>query len=448
MKGLRSTIFLAVVLIGLGAYVYYDASKPEEPASKQEKLFTGFNLDKVEELTVKATNGDTTALKKGSDGGWQITAPVTDRAAETEVVGLSGSVGQLEVVRVIDEKPTDLKQYGLDPPRIEIAFVADSGKSKGKISIGEKSPTGNGLYARRNDEPRVFLISAFQETILNRGTFDLRDKLIVHLQRDKVDGVEVTADGKSVAFKKAGTDWLMTAPLAARADSSTVEGLVGRIETAQMKTIVTSDATAADLKKYGLDKPSLAVTVSLGSAKATLAIGGKGEDGVHYARDASRSVVIGVDSAFVNDLKAGADDYRRHDVFDFRSFNATRLELLRNDQTLVFERTKGTGDNGVDTWRRTAPTAADVDNAKFESLLTALSDLKISGFTDAKAKTGLEKPILKVSAKFDEGKKEESASFGVVGSDTFVSHSDDPGVGKIDQAAYERALKALDELPK
>ena len=52
-------------------------------------------------------------------------------------------------------------------------------------------------------------------------------------------------------------------------------------------------------------------------------------------------------------------------------------------------------------------------------------------------------PALKVSARFDDGKKEETASFAVVGSDTFASHSGDSGVGKVDQSAYDRAVKAL-----
>ena len=158
--------------------------------------------------------------------------------------------------------------------------------------------------------------------------------------------------------------------------------------------------------------------------------------------------MVAVDSAFVTDLKKGANDYRRRDVFDFRSFNANRLEIVRNDQTMVFERTKGSGDKAVDTWKRTAPTAADIDAARFEAALTALSDLKLTGFADPKTKTGLDKPALKVLAKFDDNKKEEAATFGTVGSSTFVSNTGDPGVGTLDQAAYDRAIKALDELPK
>ena len=45
-------------------------------------------------------------------------------------------------------------------------------------------------------------------------------------------------------------------------------------------------------------------------------------------------------------------------------------------------------------------------------------------------------------------KKEESAAFGTVGSSIFVSNTGDPGVGTLDQAAYDRAIKALGELPK
>ena len=42
-----------------------------------------------------------------------------------------------------------------------------------------------------------------------------------------------------------------------------------------MKSIVAENVAPADLKKYGLDKPVASVTLSLGSAKASLLLGGK-----------------------------------------------------------------------------------------------------------------------------------------------------------------------------
>jgi len=271
MRGLRSTIALLVVLVGLGAYVYFVTWKKsgEDTGPKKEKVFAAVEPDKIEELKVKSESGDVTSLKKTS-GTRQIVAPIPAPAAESEIIGLTSALGQMEIVRVIDESPTDLKEYGLDAPRIEVEFKSGEGKPSGRLLVGSKTPTGASLYARRNDEKRVFLIPDFQDSSLNKSTFNLRDKALIKIARDKVDGLEVNVSAKPIQFAKDGSDWKITKPIAARADFSSVEGLVGRIETAQMKSIVTDQASPADLKKYGLDKPEVTVTINQGSARAVV----------------------------------------------------------------------------------------------------------------------------------------------------------------------------------
>src|SRR5207247_750872 len=140
---------------------------------------------------------------------------------------------------------------------------ADKALSR-KLLVGEKSPTGSDLFAQRDGEPRVFLIPAYQESSFNRSTFELRDKTVLKFERDKVDGIEVTAGGKPLQLAKEGGDWKLTRPLQVRADFGSVEGLIGRLQTVQMKSIVTGEPSAADLKKYGLDKPAATVSLSMG----------------------------------------------------------------------------------------------------------------------------------------------------------------------------------------
>src|SRR5439155_11193632 len=202
---------------------------------------------------------------------------------------MTTALAQLSVVRVIDENPTELKDYGLAAPRIEIAFKTDADKTLAHtLLIGEKSPTGADLFAERQGQKRVFLIPAYQESSFNRSTFDLRDKTVLKFERDKVDGIEVSAGGKPLQLAKEGGDWKLAKPLQVRADFGAVEGLIGRLQTLQMKSIVASDPSAADLKKYGLDKPAEAVNLSMASARASLVIGGKADDNTVYARDMSK----------------------------------------------------------------------------------------------------------------------------------------------------------------
>jgi hypothetical protein len=211
---------------------------------------------------------------------------------------------------------------------------------------------------------------------------------------------------------------------------------------------VADNVPPADLKKYGLDKPDATINLSLGSARATLLFGGKAADNTVYARDASKSSVVTVESALLDDMKKSADEYRRKDVFEFRPFNATHIEVTRNGQTIALERTKGQGDNAPDKWKRVSPTAGDLDKEKSDSLLGKLSNIRVVSFADASTKTGLDKPAMTVVVKFDEGKKEDRATFGQVGNDVFVARPGEPGAAKIDAADFNDVIKSLDEIAK
>ena len=450
MRGLRSTIALVVVLIGLGAYIYFVTWKRPEggtTAAKQEKVFASLQADKVVELKVKAESGEVTALKKDAER-WQVVAPISARASESDVIAITSALTSLELTRVIEDAPTDLKQYGLDTAKVEVEFKSGDGKSSGRLLLGDKTATGGGLYARRNDEPRVFLVAAYQQSTFSKSTFDLRDKALISFQRDKLEGMDVSVDGKTLEFAKAGSEWKLTKPLEARADFSAVEGLVGRLETAQIKSVAADEVAPSDLKKYGLDKPAASVTLKVGSARATLLVGGTGGDNnTVFARDTSKSAVVTIDSSLGNDLKKGVDDYRRKDVFEFRAFNANHVELTRNGQAVAFERVKGQGDAG-DKWRRVNPNAGDVDKQKMETFLASLADVRITSFVESTAKTGLDSPALVVDVKFDDGKKQERVSFGQSGSDVYVARPGDPGAGKIEAERFTEATKSLDELSK
>lgn len=451
MRGLKTTIALVVVLGGLLAYIYYVTWKQPEGGTsasdtKVEKVFAGLQSDKIDEIHVHSESGDSTVLKKDRDG-WKITEPIAAAAQESEATGIANALTQLEIARVIDENPANLVEYGLGAPRIEIQFKAEGDKAFRKLLVGQKTPTGANLFAKKNDDKRVFTIAAFQDQTFNRSTFDLRDKTVVKLDRDKVDHVEVDAGNKTLELAKAGGDWKLVKPLQAPADLGAAEGLIGKVQSAQMKSIVTENATPADLKKYGLDKPSATVTLGLGSAKASLLLGGKSENGAVYAKDASKPVVMTVDSMLVDDLKKGADDYRKRDLFAFRAYDTTHIEFARTGPALAFDKIKGAKPEDEDKWRRVGA-SADADKEKMSVLLAKLESLRAMSFVDSTAKTGLDMPILTVTAKYDDGKKEEKVTFGKAGNDIYANRPGEPGAAKVNSTEYDEIIKKLDELAK
>ncbi len=288
MRGLKSTLALLVVLAGLGAYIYFVSWQQNDggsAASNEKRVFQSVESGEIQELTIKSESGDRTTARKEGDA-WQIVAPIQTAAAESELAAATSAVANLDVVRVVDENPTDSAQYGLATPRVEVEYKAGADQTAGKLLLGAKTPTGGHIYAMKNDEKRVFLVAEYQNNSLNKSTFELRDKSVMKIERDKVEGVEVNIAGKGAfQFAKKGEEWKLTQPLGASADFGTVESLVGRVQTAQMKSIVTEQPTPAELKKFGLERPEVAVTLNMGSARATLALGAKSGDDALYARD-------------------------------------------------------------------------------------------------------------------------------------------------------------------
>ena len=85
MRGLRSTIALLVVALGLGAYIYFVTWKGDgnTAASSEKKVFQSIESSDIAELTIKAESGDRTTVKKEGER-WQIVSPIQTPAAEAE----------------------------------------------------------------------------------------------------------------------------------------------------------------------------------------------------------------------------------------------------------------------------------------------------------------------------------------------------------------------------
>ena len=144
---------------------------------------------------------------------------------------------------MVDEKPSDLKPFGLDPARIEIAFKKKGDPALHRVLIGDKTPTGSELYAKLPDTPRVFLVSSYLDSTLNKNTFALRDKRVLQFDRASVQTVELTSGSTVLQFAKEGTEWRIAKPISARGDFGTIEGIVERISSLPMQGITAQETT-------------------------------------------------------------------------------------------------------------------------------------------------------------------------------------------------------------
>jgi len=436
MRGLRSTLFLVVVLAALVGYIYYLNGRESTSTDSKEKLFAAVKEDDIEDVRIKSADGQTTRVQK-ADGTWNIVEPEAAPADQTELSSIASSLATLEVQSVVDEKASDLKQYGLEPARIEVEFRAKGVKEPQRIEIGERTQTGGDLYARFPGQQRVILLSSFLDTTFNKNTFALRDKSVIKIERDKVDRIEIQKDGKpAVTLAKTGMDWRIVAPLTARADFAAVEGSLERLSSAQMQGIVSADG--ADDKKHKLNPPVASITTAAGSSRATLLFGAT-ENALVYAKDTARPMVFTVAPTLLTDVIRDLAEFRRKDLFDGRSFTATHVEFKRGSETVTLNKIKNK--DGTEEWRNGDKL---IHAMKVEDLLSKVSSLRAESFETA-SHAALKNPALVVTLRFDENKMEQVA-FARAGAEIVASRSDEPGTAKVLAPSFEEVFKGIDEM--
>jgi len=248
----------------------------------------------------------------------------------------------------------------------------------------------------------------------------------------------VTSNAGSAGRGGSGTDGTVTSTVATRADYGAVEGLLTRVSTATMTGI--TETGAADLAKYGLDRPQTTVLVKTGSSTARLDLG-KEEDGKVYAKDGARDLIFTVDASLANDVRRTPADFRDKDLFEFRPYTAKKLVITRGTDTITLEKTKGTGENAAEAWQR-AGGSAPLDQPKVEDFLSQLSGLKAASW-EPRAPSG--SAALQVVVTYDDKALTEQVILSRAGSDVFASRSGEPGVAKVETAGLDGVLKALDD---
>ena len=440
MRGLRSTIALFVILLGLGAYIYFVESE-RDPAAEDalEQVFDVEAAD-VTSLQVVSDGGETTLSKDGDV--WTITAPIAARADEPAVDGLTNALTSLEVQRVVEEEGADLATYGLDDPAVTVAFETADGELERRLLIGDETATGSDRYAKVGDSPRVFLISGFLESSLGKSTFDLRDKAVLEFNRPGVESIGVELPDTAIRIVREDDVWRLDEPVSARADSSIVEGLIGRLDTGRMAAV---EAEAADdLEPYGLTSPEITVTLGAGSAQSTLLVGAAAPAGTFYAKDASRPLIFTIDAPFADELRKLPEEYRTKSVFDFRSYTAHRVEITRDGTRTVFDRSQGDeADSTSGQWSQVEP-AAEVESAEIESLLTTLANVRADSFVDEAPGGATE--ILAVMARSGENDHQEEVRLVRTDDQTLAVRSGEPGAAVVPAGSVDGIVSTLEGL--
>lgn len=195
---------------------------------------------------------------------------------------------------------------------------------------------------------------------------------VLTVPEDQIQQVEILKkDMPPVTLKKTGDKWWITAPKALPADADTMSSLTGTLSSLSSDKLV--EEKAADLNAYGLNAPSLIVTLTKKDGKTEkVLIGDETPTGSSfYAKAASDPRVFTIASYIKTNLDKTPRDLRDKRLLTFNSEKLMRVELRAKGQVFEF------GKNNQNEWQIAKPRPLRADNGQVEELVRKLSEAKM-----------------------------------------------------------------------
>jgi hypothetical protein len=293
MRGLK-TLVLAVLLLALGGYVYF-FELGKEDKGKSERLLD-FKPDEAAGIDLAYPNR-ALQLQKDSSGKWKLVQPARADADDSTVRSLLGAVAASDIKRPLEKNPSaqDLKSFGLDPPAVKVSITLKNGLTLALLSIGAKTPLGDSAYVRRGNDAGVYLTDGSILLALEKEPNQLRDRTVLVFPRDQVTTLAIETPKQALTLAQREKEkWTLEAPVKSPARADAVNEYLSALARLKAKTF--ADDQPADLKKYGLDRAALKISLEGKDGKnlAALYVGGKSADG-YYVRAEGNSSVYTID---------------------------------------------------------------------------------------------------------------------------------------------------------
>src|SRR5580658_5869661 len=195
---------------------------------------------------------------------------------------------------------------------------------------------------------------------------------ILTIPEDQIQEIKIQhANGDIVDLRRDSGKWRIVQPKDLAADPDAASSLVSAL------TSVTADKTiedkATDVSPYGLDHPTLDVTVTKkDGSKSELLIGDDTPNASgSYAKLPSDPRVFTVFSFVKTSLDKGLNDLRDKRLLAFDSDKLTRVELAAKGQPVEFSK------NGQNEWEILKPRPLRADSAQVDTLIGKLKDAKM-----------------------------------------------------------------------
>ncbi len=410
----RHTLILLLVCAAVIMYFYLvekPSRKASEKAGEKEKQVFTFDGDNVEKLIIERENGEKLVFRRElkPEENWVIEKPINADADNYTLNGIVSRFERLKWDKIVAEKPENPEVFGLKKPRFTVRFIVKGQEKPSVIHIGKRAPVGFKVYAQKEGDNRVMVVTAAVETNLKKKIEDYRNRKILDFLVSEVEDLEIEKrGGETIRLARTDEGWYLMDKKSretVRADKPVITRVLTALRDLRVKDFV--DDNPQDVKKYGLSTPAFRVKVRLENNKKqyVLLLGKRTRNKEKvYVKLEDKPNVVTVDASILAKIDKPRYAWRIKKIFDFYTWKAERLMI--EDKYGVTYAVKNKKDNKWYDEKGKREKNRDAVN----EILRMLRDITVVDYIDVNPRSlspyGLDKPQIHVRVKV-EGELEE-----------------------------------------
>lgn len=163
---------------------------------RSKKLFD-FVSDDINTLVMnrKGQNLFRSDREKDSITSWTMTEPIKGSMNSSALTPMLEALANTTIVEFLEDKPSELAQYGLDNPAYEFEFGTAAGAYK--LSMGDEKVKGSTIYAKLDNSDEVFTVDISPYTFLDKPLKEIVSVFAYIVNIDQVKKIDLTMDGKT-----------------------------------------------------------------------------------------------------------------------------------------------------------------------------------------------------------------------------------------------------------
>lgn len=224
------------------------------------------------QITNNVTGASFSLVRRGEL--WFLTKPVEWPANVQAATGIVHALQLLEheaTFKVSDLiNGQSLADYGLDKPKLTVAFTSGEVTNPTVLGIGDATKVGNRLYILSPDRERVHVVNRSLIDTLSLSLDQVRSDTLVTIPFYEARSLAVQGtDAARVRIRRDGERWTFDTPIVARASRAAIAAAVGALNDLRTKTFNPPNPPAT----LPSASPTLRIVVEGNNRRTTLLLG-------------------------------------------------------------------------------------------------------------------------------------------------------------------------------